>query len=165
MMLTSLFNYWHIFLSCQTCFSVLLPATARKERALGRRFPFIIMHICSPQVLTFLWKIGNRQANSILQWHWRLTSACYTGRRGYTSVVPLDALTPMRCTEAGGALRTEGPYRARDRCWRVNFDLHMVKCKYRDTCAWKQILVIFRRVFWTWQRNFGLNKNGNTFTS
>ena len=120
-------DYWTagtFFFLFQICFCVLFPATARKERVMGRLLLSVRMHICSPKVLTFLCQISNGRTNSTLQWHVSLNSDYYAERRGFTSVVQLNVFTSVRRTEAGGMWRAERPYRARDRCWRVNLDLH-----------------------------------------
>lgn len=123
MLLPSLLNCWHIFLSFPNLFLYGISFNCKKGTRNGETLS-VRMHICSPKVLTFLRKISNGWANSTLQWHVSLNSDYYIGRRGFTSVVQLNAFPSVMCTEAGGMWRTECPHRAPDRCWRVNLDLH-----------------------------------------
>ena len=112
-----------MFLSFPNMFLYVISFNCKKGTRNGETLS-VSMHICSPTVLTFLRKISNGWANSTLQWHVSLNSDYYTGRRVFTTVVQLNAFPSVRCTEDGGIWRIERPYRAPDRCWRVNLDLH-----------------------------------------
>ena len=47
-----------------------------------------------------------------LPWRWSLNCKCCQGQRAFMVIVPLNAFTSLRCTEAESGWRTEGPYGA-----------------------------------------------------